>query len=161
MYATIREGHRQSECHRLIVDTMLGRLARWLRLMGYDTIYWRDGSDEALMRRAHEEGRLIVTRDHQLAGRRGVHALLVVAETLDDQIGEVRAVLQGNPVPFSRCPECNGELAELPHAEARDLVPPYVWHTQSTFRRCPECARVYWKGTHWPAMQARLDQADE
>lgn len=139
---------------------MLGRLARWLRLMGYDAAYWRDGSDEELMAAARAEGRLIVTRDHALAGRRGVQALLVAAESLDGQIAEVQAALAGHPEPFTRCPECNGALAELPHAAARDLVPPYVWHTQSQFRHCPGCGRVYWKGTHWPAMAARLGQGD-
>jgi uncharacterized protein with PIN domain len=143
---------------RLLVDAMLGRLTRWLRLIGYDAAYWRDGSDAALIQQARAEGRLIVTRDHQLAGRRGVHALLLNAETLDEQILEARALLWGTPEPFSRCPECNGELMELPHEAARELVPPYVWHTQRAFRRCPECGRVYWKGTHWPGMRARLDE---
>jgi uncharacterized protein with PIN domain len=142
---------------RLLVDAMLGRLAKWLRLVGYDAAYWRDGSDEALIRQAQAEGRLIVTRDHQLAGRRGVRALLIAAETLDEQIAEARAALGGTPEPFTRCPECNSTLADLPHAAARDLVPSYVWHTQTAFRHCPDCGRVYWKGTHWPAMAARLE----
>jgi len=143
---------------RLLVDAMLGTLARWLRLMGYDTAYWRDGSDLALIRRARAEDRLIVTRDHQLAARRGARALLVVAEDLDGQIAEVRAKLGGHPKPFSRCPVCNGELVDLPHEAAKDLVPPYVWHTQMDFRRCLDCGRVYWKGTHWPALLARLEE---
>jgi uncharacterized protein with PIN domain len=144
----------------LLVDAMLGRLARWLRLLGYDAAYWRDGSDEELMAAARVEGRQIVTRDRALAGRRGLRALLVAAESLDEQIAEVQAALGGHPEPFTRCPECNGALADLPHAAARDLVPPYVWHTQSQFRRCPGCGRVYWKGTHWPTMVARLEQED-
>jgi len=143
---------------RLLVDAMLGRLARWLRLMGYDAVYWRDGSDSALIRQARAEDRLIVTRDHQLAGRRGVLAILVASESLNEQIAEVRAVLRGPAAePFSRCPECNGKLEDLPAEAARELVPPYVWHTQSLFRHCPDCSRVYWKGTHWPGMQSRLD----
>ncbi len=147
---------------RLWVDAMLGRLARWLRLLGYDAAYWRTGSDGELMRQAQAEGRLIVTRDRGLAGRRGVRALLIAAETLDEQIVEARAALAAWPAPepFTRCPECNGALGELPHAEARDLVPPYVWHTQPHFRRCPDCGRVYWPGTHYSGMLARLDQPD-
>jgi uncharacterized protein with PIN domain len=129
----------------LLVDAMLGRLARWLRLMGYDTAYWRDGSDLALIRHARAEDRLI----------------LIASESLDEQITEVRAALQavapGAPEPFTRCPECNGKLHDLPHEAARDLVPPYVWHTQHVFRRCPNCGRAYWKGTHWPGMQSRLE----
>jgi uncharacterized protein len=141
----------------ILVDAMLGRLAKWLRLAGYDTAYWRDGSDEALIDRAQAEGRLIVTRDRQLAGRRGVHALFISAEALDAQIAEARAALGGDPQPFTRCPECNAPLADLAREAARDLVPPYVWNTQTEFRLCPGCGRVYWKGTHWPAVQARLE----
>lgn len=144
---------------RLLVDAMMGRLARWLRLMGYDAAYWRDGSDDDLVRHAQREGRLVITRDRALAGRRDVAALLVNAETLDGQISEVRTALGGTPEPFTRCPECNAVLIDLPHADARLLVPPYVWHTQHLFRRCPDCGRVYWKGTHWPGMQARLGEA--
>jgi hypothetical protein len=144
-----------------MVDAMLGRLAHWLRLMGYDTAYWRDGSDSALIRQARAENRLIVTRDHQLAGRRGIRAVLIASELLDEQIAEVRAALgsraPGTPEPFTRCPECNGALHDLSDEDARDLVPPYVWHTQLVFRRCPDCGRVYWKGTHWPGMQLRLE----
>ena len=141
---------------KLLVDAMLGRLAKWLRLLGYDAEYWRDGSDEALMARAQAEGRLIVTRDTGLAGRRGAHALLIRAEDLEGQIAEARAALGGTPQPFTRCGECNGELVSLSHAEARDLTPPYVWHTQQEFRRCDRCGHVYWKGSHWPALNARL-----
>ena len=146
---------------RLLVDAMLGRLARWLRLMGYDTLYWREGSDAALAELARAEGRLLLTRDHQLAGRRGVKALLVTAETLDEQLAEVHAALGGRPRPFTRCPECNAPLEELAHEAARGLVPTYVWRTQSAFRRCAGCGRVYWKGTHWPGMAARLEGANE
>jgi hypothetical protein len=142
----------------LLIDAMLGRLAKWLRLAGYDAAYWRDGSDDALVARARAEGRLIVTRDRQLAGRRGVCALLVAAETLDAQIAEVRTALRGAPHPFTRCPECNAVLVDLPRHAARDRVPPYVWHTQVEFRSCPDCGRAYWKGTHWPAVQARLEE---
>ncbi len=141
---------------RLLVDAMLGRLAKWLRLAGYDAEYWRDGSDEALMAHAKAEGRLIVTRDGGLAGRRGVWALRIHAEDLEGQIAEARAGVSGSPQPFTRCAECNGLLSPLPHADARDLVPPYVWHTQQAFRRCERCGRVYWKGTHWPVLNARL-----
>jgi uncharacterized protein len=145
----------------LLVDAMLGRLAHWLRLMGYDTAYWRDGTDADLIREARAEGRLIITRDHQLAGRRGIHSVLILSESLGEQIAEARAALEicspVMPRPFTRCPECNGELHDLSHDLARDLVPPYVWQTQHVFRRCPDCGRVYWKGTHWPSMQSRLE----
>ena len=73
---------------------MLGKLAKWLRLAGYDAAYWRDGSDDELIERARAEGRLIVTRDRQLAGRRGVRALLIGAEGVDAQLAEARTALE-------------------------------------------------------------------
>ena len=109
---------------RLLVDAMLGRLVRWLRLMGYDAAYWRDGSDEALIAAAQAEDRLIVTRDHALAGRRGVRALLIAAEGLDEQIAEARTALGGAPAPFTRCSACGGELTDLPRAPRAILCRP-------------------------------------
>ncbi len=144
---------------RLIVDAMLGKLVRWLRLAGYDATFWREGTDEALMVSAREQDRLILTKDHALAGRRGVQAVLINADDVDAQLYEARLELQQRgrvPEPFTRCVECNGLVADLPHAGAEGLVPPYVWHTQSEFRRCSDCGRVYWKGTHWPSIRRRL-----
>lgn len=143
----------------LFVDAMLGRLARWLRLAGYDTAFWRAGADEELIAAAREQGRLIVTKDRALAGRRGVDAVRIDSETLDGQIAEARAALARRgpvPEPFTRCSACNGPVELLSRAAAEGLVPPYVWHTQREFRRCAACGRVYWKGTHWPAVQGRL-----
>lgn len=142
---------------RVLVDAMLGKLAKWLRLAGYDAEYWRDGSDAALIAHARSTGQLILTRDHALAGRRGVRALLVRGERVDEQLAEVRAALGGRPTPFTRCPECNAALIELPHAAARGLVPPYVWQTQPAFWCCSGCSRIYWKGTHWPALKAKVE----
>ena len=87
--ATTRQLTAKEPAPKLLVDAMLGRLARWLRLMGYDAAYWRDGSDEALIAAARAEDRLIVTRDHTLARRRGISAILIAAEGLDEQILEV------------------------------------------------------------------------
>lgn len=137
---------------------MLGSLAKRLRWLGYDTIYWRAGSDEALMARARIDDRLIVTRDHALARRRGVAALLIESESLAEQLAEVRAALPIPPQPFARCGECNGLLQTLDRDAARALVPPYVWQTQDAFWRCTGCGRIYWKGTHWPGLLAELEE---
>ncbi|MGE5603479.1 MAG: Mut7-C RNAse domain-containing protein [Nitrososphaerales archaeon] len=152
-------GPGRGEPPSLLVDAMLGKLARWLRLAGYDAEFWRKGSDEELMAAARAQGRLILTKDRALAGRRGVRAVLLQAADLDAQIREARAALEQRgrtPEPFTRCGECNGVLADLSRVDAEPLVPPYVWHTQREFRRCTRCGRVYWKGTHWPAVQGRL-----
>lgn len=147
---------RQETPPRLLVDAMLGRLARWLRLLGFDAEYWREGSDEELIAAAAQQGRIIVTRDRALAGRHGLRALYVTSETLEEQIEEVRARLGPGAAPFSRCSECNGELVDLDRSSAEGRVPPYVWRTQAVFRECSRCGRIYWKGTHWPALLERV-----
>lgn len=128
---------------------MLGRLARWLRLLGYDAAYSRDADDYELMRRARAEARLLLTRDRELAGRRGVQALLIISENLEMQVRQVQETLGAPPgPPLSRCPACNTPLASAAREAVRERVPPYVWRRQTEFRICPGCHRIYWPGTH-------------
>ena len=132
---------------------MLGSLARRLRWLGYDAEYRNDLPDEEMMRIAREEGRLLVTRDRALAGRRGVNSLFIAATDLEEQIEMVEDVLgPANALP--RCTVCNGELESLSPEQAAPLVPPYVARTQTSFARCRRCGRVYWPGTHWPGLQS-------
>lgn len=145
---------------RFVVDAMLGRLARWLRVLGYDTLYFPDGEDAALARRALAEDRILLTRDVELARRRGLRVILISDDRVDNQLREVvRLIPLDAGQAFSRCLDCNIPLAELDRAQARDLVPPYVFATQTRFRRCPRCAKVYWRGTHWAHMLATLESA--
>ncbi len=144
---------------RLLADCMLGRLAKWLRLLGYDTAYENDATDHELARRARAEGRVLLTRDHELAGRRGLDTQLIRSEQLEEQVEEVRRALGPPPEPsLSRCSVCNGTLQEVPRREVADLVPPYVLETHDAFRRCKQCGRVYWSGTHVDGMDEELTQ---
>ncbi len=137
---------------------MLGTLAKWLRLLGYDTRFDPALDDHALARLARAEERILLTRDRALAARRGLRSLLVQEGDLEAQIAQVVRAL-GPPSGLEpRCAACNGELAFVPKAAVQSLVPPYVFHTQSEFRRCTACGRVYWRGTHWPHIAARLAQ---
>jgi uncharacterized protein with PIN domain len=139
---------------KLLADAMLGRLAKWLRVLGYDTAYSADTDDFAVLRLARAEERLILTRDHDLAERRGVRTLLITSESWEDQLREVWAAVGPPPEPsFSRCPECNGMLVEAPPALVAERVPPFVRQTQRHFSSCEGCERVYWRGTHWEHMQ--------
>lgn len=139
---------------RFFCDTMLGRLAKWLRLLGYDAAYENEIDDWELVRRAGYEDRMLLTRDREIMKRwqvvRGrVKASLVTADKVDDQLLEVIGRFGLRPQPEARCPEDNSVLKPLPREEARDRVPPYVFQTQEDFRACPVCRRVYWKATHW------------
>lgn len=143
---------------RLLANGMLGRLARWLRLLGYDTAYDNHADDTELARRARAEGRILLTRDRGLARRRGLRTLLIRSEVLEEQVQEVQNALGPPPHPaLSRCTVCNTALEPVTPAEIADLVPPYVLRTQAEFRRCPGCGRIYWPGTHLREMREQIE----
>lgn len=142
---------------RLIADGMLGRLARWLRLLGYDTAYEKDTSDLELARRARAEGRVLLTRDRALAARRGLRTLLIESERVQEQVRQVVETLGPPPnLALSRCSLCNVPLEPATPQQVADRVPPYVLQTQKRFGVCPICGRVYWTGTHLQHMRRYL-----
>ena len=142
---------------RLIADGMLGRLARWLRLLGYDTVYEKDADDLELARRARAEGRVLLTRDRALAARRGLRTLLITSERVQEQVQQVVETLGPPPNPaLSRCSLCNVPLEPATPPQVADRVPPYVLQTQKRFGVCPTCGRVYWAGTHLQHMRRYL-----
>lgn len=151
----------QTDPPPLLVDAMLGRLARWLRLMGYDAVYLADADDLVVVRLARVEGRRVLTRDREMAARRAVDATLIDSQTLDEQIDEVLEKIGPPPDDAPpRCAACNTPLEALSRGAAKGRVPPYVWRTQDDFTHCPNCHRVYWKGTHWRRIRARIDDAE-
>jgi uncharacterized protein with PIN domain len=149
---------------KFVVDHNVGKLARWLRLMGYDARFFRGENDAELVAIALKEGRIIVTRDTRIMQRRLVtkgrlKALLIESDQPERQIRQLidSLHLDYRFNPFSLCLECNQPLVERKKAELKDLVPPYVFKTQEQFRQCPKCQRIYWRGTHWRAMTKRLE----
>lgn len=136
---------------------MVGTLAKWLRILGYDTCFDPDMDDHQLVRLARAEDRVLLTRDRELAQRPGLKAVFVTSETLETQIGQVLTELGLEPDrSFSRCPVCNEQLTHVDREAAREWVPAYVAQTQESFRSCPACQRVYWQGTHWQQMDEQL-----
>ncbi len=149
----------ETEVPRLLLDAMLGKLARWLRLLGYDALYLQD-EDALLARRARAEGRLLLTRDRELARRRGLRVLLVEAQELEAQLKEVLPRLPALPPQAPpRCMLCNAPLRPITREEASKLVPPYVAAHHTGFKQCPRCGRVYWRGTHWEGIARLLEEA--
>jgi uncharacterized protein with PIN domain len=135
-----------------IVDTALGKLAKWLRILGYDTVYWRADDQAGILRRAHDEGRTLVTKDTKLFKAKGsLEALLIREDNPFRQLKEVVRyfhirVNQG--MLFSRCLACNAPLEAIDPEEAKGAVPDHIYHTHQEFSRCPICRKVYWAGTH-------------
>lgn len=141
---------------RFFADAMLGRLAHWLRILGFDVAYQAHIDDAALVRRALDEGRTILTRDRALPEEwrvRDVH--LVVAEDPHEQLREVvRAFgLEPRLRLFTRCSRCNEPLVEASPAAVASRVPPRILARQREFRRCRGCGRVYWHGSHTARME--------
>jgi len=144
---------------KFLADSMLGSLAKWLRILGYDTLYFPDMEDRELARLAMAQGRILLTRDQELARRKGFKSILIKSEKLQEQITQVLQELnlrENNP--FSRCPVCNTPLQPVGKEQVRDRVPPYVFETQEKFSICPGCQRVYWRGTHWQRMNEMINQ---
>jgi hypothetical protein len=142
---------------KLLADSMLGSLGRWLRLMGYDTAIAQHEPDTELVRRARIEDRVILTRDRELTRRAGVRTLLIEHDTLQDQLAQVGQALNlPSPQPGTRCPRCNEPLQAASLTDVAGDVPPYVLRTQTSFHRCPACRCVYWRGTHWQRITERL-----
>jgi hypothetical protein len=145
-----------------IADAMLGKLARWLRVMGCDVEYFRVIDDRELVDRAVRSGRLILTRDTLLVRRRGARTnhFFVQGNDYRDQVRQVAAAFAINPFAhfLSRCLECNALLENIAAERAAELVPPYVFATQQVFQGCPACGRLYWRGTHRARMTEELKQ---
>jgi uncharacterized protein with PIN domain len=138
---------------RFFVDVMLGKLARWLVLLGYDAKFagCTGRSDLDLLAEAQSEGRIFVTRDRRIPEVAGVSKVVILHEDLEDQLRQLAGELSLKPDPalrFSRCAKCNEPLETLTREEALPLVPPNVRTLDTPFWRCRKCSRLYWNGTH-------------
>jgi uncharacterized protein with PIN domain len=146
---------------RLLADAMLGALVRWLRALDLDTAYDPTLDDAELVDRAVAEGRTILTRDRRLTERRlARNHLLIRSGVVEEQIRQVLEELGLRPDPgrfLGRCLRCNEPLETLEAEIARARVPPWVARTQTEFRACPACGRIYWRGTHVERMARRLE----
>lgn len=147
---------------RFVADTMLGRLARWLRMSGYDTKYFHSIADEELIKCSLEERRWLLTRDRYLAVRkvlRGRHTL-VRSDGLAGQLAQLRAelglLLSPDAGTARRCTECNEPLSAVSREHAFSRLPPFVAIQHDRFLECRRCRGVYWPGTHWTNVKRRL-----
>ncbi len=140
-----------------LLDGMLGSLARWLRIIGYDSEYLRDEEDSALL--AILGDRYLLTRDKQLSQRAGPKGFYLESDDLDVQLSTVveRFALRLD-LERTRCSACNGLLQKASKDVVKDKVEEGTWSEHQEFWMCRECGKVYWQGAHWKNIRDRLDK---
>ncbi len=143
---------------KFIADVMLGRLAKRLRLLGWDVLYDPGLDDNEIIRLSLQQDRVILTRDTALAARPlAKNNLFLKNDLVRKQVDEVLTAFPGKTAPLTRCSLCNVPLVPAPQQDVRDLVPNHVFETHDAFLRCPTCARIYWRGTHVRRMEITGD----
>ncbi len=150
-----------------IVDGMLGKLARWLRMLGYDTKYSSSMSDDEILKAASEEGRVILTRDYEFFKRANIHGVKAVfvegetnAEKLADLSKQLNIRLEIN-IDESRCPKCNSKIALVQKEKVKGKVPESTYRFHDEFWECLSCGQIYWKGSHWKKINNTLKRAEQ
>jgi len=148
---------------KFALDRPLGKLAKWLRILGFDALYWR-GDEGELLERARAEGRVLITKTRRLA--EGAEGLKVLFLEEDNPFFQLRRVMEALGLKaesgrvFSRCLRCNTPLQEVSPEEVQGEVPDYVFRTQDRFSRCPSCGKVFWPGSHYERMLELLRELE-
>ena len=161
--AVLRASAEETDA-RFLADAHLGGLARFLRMLGFDTLHDQALHDREIRRLAHEESRIVLTRDRELLKCRDIaRGYYVRALKAELQLREVagRYRLDGRARPFSRCLHCNLPLAPLEKAAAAGRVPAGVLERHERFTTCGGCGRIYWPGTHYERMRSTLWRTEE
>jgi uncharacterized protein with PIN domain len=148
---------------KFIVDHNVGKLVKWLRMLGYDTEFFTGDDDWRMVITALRQDRILLTKDSGImkmgvvSGGK-VRAVFIESDNAEEQIRQVSSTvdLDFHTGLFTRCMECNSLLERRSIDEVKDRVPPYVFKTQDEYMECPSCRRIYWKGTHWLAMNDKL-----
>jgi hypothetical protein len=140
---------------KFVADSMLGKLARWLRLSGYDVLYRSDIEDDEILK----EDRIILTRDSKLfrrALKENKEALLISSGRLEDQLKQMiveKGIVVKDTPEYSRCPKCNGDIVGAEKDKIRGSVPDKVLESVEEFWVCRNCGKVYWYGSHWKSIR--------
>lgn len=147
---------------RFISDVMLGSLSKWLRILGFDTLYFREIDDNELIRIAKQEERILLTRDSGIAGSRKINSYILLKS--NDTAGQLKELLKalknftstGTEEIMPRCTECNGELLSADREAVSNDIPEYVFLNFNSFFKCMDCGKVYWEGSHKKMIDAKI-----
>lgn len=143
---------------KFLLDENLGKLAKWLRMLGYDAAVYKSISIEKKISLCYKERRILLTRSKKIVKRGECFSrILIKAEKYDKQLQEMLPLLElNNDLLFTRCIECNNEMREIKIEKIDGLVPESVKYNFSEFKICRKCGKVYWRGSHYDAMKSKL-----
>lgn len=148
---------------KFVIDGMLGKLARWLRMLGHDVKYSNNTDDKELIKIAKTEKRILLTRDlelYQQATGRSIEAFYVEGEKEEERLTNLARRFQLKleiDVKKSRCPKCNTRIKHVNKDSVKDMVPKNTFSKYDDFWQCPKCLQVYWRGAHWTKIRKTLD----
>ena len=149
---------------KFILTSELGRLAKWLRILGLDALYIESKNRSQLIITSLQEGRVILTRDQRMSPVSGIRILKIrddhVRKQLKQVLDELDIKLKDAGL-FTRCVICNRQLKDIEKEKIKGKVPEYVYNSQQDFVICPECGRVYWQGSHWGNVRKLLEEVKE
>jgi uncharacterized protein with PIN domain len=151
---------------KFVVDSMLGNLARWLRLLGYDTLYFKRIEDWRLINIAREDSRVLLTKDLSLyrkAVKKDVKSIYIESSDIVEMLATIAKELDIKLVfdeSNTRCPLCNTLLIRVTKAEILHLVPQEVVNKYNIFWKCPKCEKVFWQGNHWNTISKILEEVN-
>ena len=152
------------EIQRFLVDQNVGKLTKWLRLLGYDAVFFTGDDDNQMVKQALNENRILITRDTAIRRRKVALSgqLTVITFETEDAETQMQQLIAGlslieDSQPLSRCLEDNALLHSIDKTDVEKRVPTHTFKTQDEFMECPACGRVYWRGTHWQALERRLN----
>jgi uncharacterized protein with PIN domain len=146
---------------KFIATKELGRLAKWMRILGFDTEYFKEDNYSKLKIIALRDQRVILTKNTKLSKPRGIKLVRIKSDLLNQQLSEILKELEIKPdknLMFSRCTICNVALESVDKDKIKHKVPEFVFNAQQDFVVCPVCQRVYWAGTHWGNVTEVLEE---
>ncbi|MCD6529937.1 Mut7-C RNAse domain-containing protein [Candidatus Bathyarchaeota archaeon] len=153
-----------TERPKFVVDGMLGKLARWLRILGYDVKYYRSMDDDSLIEIAEKENRILLTRDnalHRKSIAKKVYSILLEEESRIKNLAKLSKALGialEVDTAISRCPKCNSKIEPIAKNSIRGKVPEKTFRRFNEFWICPNCGQVYWRGSHWKNIYVTLNK---
>jgi len=145
--------------HRFLADPALGKLAKWLRILGMDARYIHSGSIDRAIAECEPE-RILLTRSRRVAEQSDARKIIFIRsndpmEQLKEVIGS-EGIRRDDIRPFSRCIRCNRSISQVEKTEVKSRIPDYVWEQHHRFQRCDDCGRIYWKGSHIDRSMRRI-----